>query len=140
VPEISSPEDADRDVHTAVCSGSWSRRFIRSEDALVVWANDSHLNALRREATTLGMPPRATLGDAGDNGENMDNHWEPLETDEHRDIGAYQEMEYRLKSLRALVCDLLKTNQELRSALLDAGIDMRGGKAAISRAKPRPLV
>jgi hypothetical protein len=49
-------------------------------------------------------------------------------------------MEYRLKSLRALVCDLLKTNQELRSALLDAGIDMRGGKAAISHTKPRPLV
>jgi hypothetical protein len=71
---------------------------------------------------------------------NMDDHREPLETDEHRDIGAYHEMEYRLKSLRALVCDLLKTNQELRSALLDAGIDMRGGKAAISRAKPRPLV
>ena len=71
---------------------------------------------------------------------NMDYHWEPHETDEHREIGAYQEMEYRLKSLRALVCDLLKTNQELRGALLDAGIDMRGGKAAISRAKPRPLV
>jgi hypothetical protein len=71
---------------------------------------------------------------------NMDNHWKPHETDEHRDIGAYQEMEYRLRSLRALVCDLLKTNQELRSALLDAGIDMRGGVAASSRAKPRPLV
>jgi hypothetical protein len=70
-------------------------------------------------------------------GENMDNHWEPHKTDEPRDIDAYQEMEYRLKSLRALVCDLLKTNQELRSALLDAGIDMLGGKAASFRAKPR---
>jgi hypothetical protein len=70
----------------------------------------------------------------------MDNHWEPHETDELRDIGAYQEMEYRLMSLRVLVCDLLKTNQELRSALLDAGIDMLGGRAASSRAKPRPLV
>jgi hypothetical protein len=70
----------------------------------------------------------------------MDNHWELHKTNELRDIGAYQEMDYRLKSLRALVCDLLKTNQELRSALLDAGIDLHGGKAAISRAKPRPLV
>jgi hypothetical protein len=137
VQEISSLDDADRDVHTAVCPGSWPRGFIRSEDAADVWSNHTHLHALRREATTLGVPPPA---DAGDNGENMDNHWEPLETDEHPDIGAYQEMEYRLKSLRALVCDLLKTNQELRSALLDAGIDMRGGVAASSRAKPRPLV
>jgi hypothetical protein len=71
---------------------------------------------------------------------NMDNHWEPHKTDDLRDIGAYQEMEYRLMSLRALVCDLLKTNQELRSALLDAGIDTLGGKAASSRAKPRRLV
>jgi hypothetical protein len=70
----------------------------------------------------------------------MDNHWEPHETDDLPDIGAYQEMEYRLKSLRALVCDLLKTNQELRSALLDAGIDKLGGKAASSRANTRPLV
>ena len=50
-------------------------------------------------------------------------------------IDSYQEMEYRLKSLRALVCDLLKTNQELRDALLDAGIDLLGGEAASSRAK-----
>jgi hypothetical protein len=70
----------------------------------------------------------------------MDSHWELHETDEHRDIGAYQEMEYRLKSLRALVCDLLKTNQELRSALLDAGIDMRGGVAARSRAQLGPSI
>jgi hypothetical protein len=105
-----------------------------------VWANHSHLHALRREATTPGVPRPATPGDAGDNGENMDNHREPHETDEHRDIGAYQEMEYRLKSLRGLVCDLLKTNQELRSALLEAGIDMPRGVAASSRAKPRPWV
>ena len=71
---------------------------------------------------------------------NMDNHWEPPKTDDLRDIGAYQEMEYRLKSLRALVCDLLKTNQELRDALLDAGIDTRGREAASSRATPRPSV
>jgi hypothetical protein len=140
VPEISSLDDADRDAHAAVCPGSWSRRFIRSEDAVDVWANYAQLHALRRKATSLDMPLSATLGDAGDNGENMDNHWEPHETDEHQDTGAYREMEYRLKSLRALVCDLLKTNQELRSALLDAGIDMRGGKAASCRARPRPLV
>jgi hypothetical protein len=138
--EIGSLDAADRDAHTAVCPGSWPHRFIRSEDAVDVWANHTHLHALRREATSLDMPPPATLGDAGDNGENMDNHWEPHKTDEHRDIDAYQEMEYRLTSLRALVCDLLRTNQDLRSALLDAGIDMLGGKAASSRAKTRPLV
>ena len=52
----------------------------------------------------------------------------------------YKEMEYRLKSLRSLVCDLLKTNQELRNALLDAGIDKHGREAAISRTTPRPSV
>jgi hypothetical protein len=140
VPEISSLDDADRDTHTAVCPGSWPRRFIRPEDAVDVWANHTHLHALRRKATTLDVPPPATLGDARDHGENMDNHSEPHETEKHREIGAYQELEYRLRSLRALVCDLLKTNQELRSALLDAGIDMREGVAASSRAKPRPLV
>jgi hypothetical protein len=56
----------------------------------------------------------------------MDNHWERHETDKFLEIGAFQEIEYRLRSLRALVCDLLKTNQELRSALLDAGIDVPG--------------
>jgi hypothetical protein len=88
----------------------------------------------------LDMRPPETLGDAGDNGENMDNHWEPHETDERRDIGAYQEMEYRLKSLRALVCDLLKTNQELRSALLDAAIDKHGGEVAHSRTELGPSI
>ncbi|MEA2540225.1 MAG: hypothetical protein QOH35_1591 [Acidobacteriaceae bacterium] len=57
---------------------------------------------------------------------SMDNHWEWHGTDEFLEIGAYQELEYTLRSLRALVCDLLKTNQELRTALLDAGIDMPG--------------
>ena len=38
-------------------------------------------------------------------------------------IDSYQEMEYRLGSLRLLVCDLLKTNQELRDAL-QAKIDL----------------
>lgn len=70
----------------------------------------------------------------------MNNHWEPHQTDEHRNIDAYQEMEYRLKSLRALVCDLLRTNQELRSALLDAGIDMRGGVGRVPVGSQGPLV
>ena len=140
MPEISFLDEADRGGRDAVCSASWPRQFVRPAPAVDLWVNRSHLHALLRESTTLGVPPPATRGDAGDNGENMDNHWEPHESDEHRNIGAYQEMEYRLKSLRALVCDLLKTNQELRSALLEAGIDMHGGVAASSRAKPRPLV
>ena len=90
---------------------------------------------------TLLCQGNAMRNSAGENnGEIMDNHIQPHEPDDLWAISSYQEMEYRLKSLRSLVCDLLKTNQELRSALLDAGIDMRGGKAAISRAKPRPLV
>jgi hypothetical protein len=131
MPEISSLDDADRDTRAAICSASWPRRFIRPEDA-VVRTNHTRLHALRSESTTLDLPPPATPGEAGENGENM----EPHESDEHRDSGAYQEMEYRLKSLRALVCDLIKTNQELRGALLEAGIDMHGGVAASSRAKP----
>ena len=140
MPEKSSSLNADRGAHTAVCPGSWPRRVIRSEDTVVVWANHTHLRALRRDATTLSVPPPATSGDAEYDRENMDNHWEPDQTDERWNMDAYQEMEYRLKSLRALVCDLLKTNQELRSALLDAGIDIHGGVAASSRGKPRPLV
>ena len=61
------------------------------------------------------------------NGETMDNHNQPHETDDLWGIGSYQEMEYRLKSLRSLVCDLLKTNQELRHALRDARTDPHGG-------------
>jgi hypothetical protein len=38
-------------------------------------------------------------------------------------IDSYREMQSELKSLRSLVCDLLKANQELRVALLEAGID-----------------
>jgi hypothetical protein len=34
------------------------------------------------------------------------------------DIDSHLEMEQRLNALRLLVCDLLKTNQELRYALL----------------------
>jgi hypothetical protein len=38
-------------------------------------------------------------------------------TDDCRSIDSFLEMEHRLKSLRLLICDLLKTNQELREAL-----------------------
>jgi hypothetical protein len=76
----------------------------------------------------------------GQGAENMKNHCEPHEPDALCDTNSYNEMEYRLKSLRSLVCDLLKTNQELRDALLDAGIDTRGREAASSRATPGPSV
>ena len=59
---------------------------------------------------------------AGENlsydGENMDNY-----EVSHATGDSYLEMEQRLASLRSLVCDLLKTNQELRQILLEAGID-----------------
>jgi hypothetical protein len=73
----------------------------------------------------------------GQGAENMKNHCEPHERDALCD-NSYNEMEYRLKSLRSLVCDLLKTNQELRNALLDAGIDTRGREGASSRTTPTP--
>jgi hypothetical protein len=76
----------------------------------------------------------------GQGAENMNNHCEPHESDALCDTNSYKEMAYRLKSLRSLVCDLLKTNQELRNALLDAGIDTRGRERASSRATPRPSV
>ena len=38
-------------------------------------------------------------------------------TGNRSNMDSYQEIEYRLNSLRSLVCDLLKTNQELRDAL-----------------------
>ena len=76
----------------------------------------------------------------GQGAKNMTNHCEPHESDALCDTNSYNEMEYRLKSLRSLVCDLLKTNQELRNALLDAGIDTRGRERASSRATPRPSV
>jgi len=41
-------------------------------------------------------------------------------TDNHRSTDACLEIELQLKSLRSLLCDLLKSNQELRTALRDA--------------------
>jgi hypothetical protein len=72
----------------------------------------------------------------GQGAENMNNHCDPHDSDALCDTGSYKEMEYRLKSLRSLVCDLLKTNQELRDLLLHAGIDTRGRQAASTRTTP----
>jgi hypothetical protein len=116
--------DADRGAYRGLL-GIMPRRLIRSEDTVVVSAN--HTFTCPAHGKQQVRAQLHNLGDAGGNGENMDKHWEAHETDEFLEIGAYKEMEYRLKSLRALVCDLLKTNQELRSALLDAGIDILGG-------------
>ena len=54
------------------------------------------------------------------NGENMDSCEEPHATDIRWSMDSYMEMELKLKSLRLLICDLLKTNQELRAALVEA--------------------
>jgi hypothetical protein len=53
----------------------------------------------------------------GNNGENMDTNGKLDATGNRSSMDSYQETEYRLASLRSLVCDLLKTNQELRDAL-----------------------
>jgi hypothetical protein len=82
------------------------------------------MRALQRSNHFGRVPIRNLAGDAGNNGENMDNNCERQATDDLMS-SSYKEMEYRLTSLRSIVCDLLKTNQELRSALLDAGIDTR---------------
>jgi hypothetical protein len=50
----------------------------------------------------------------------MDSGKVPHATDDSRSIESFLEMERRLNSLRSLVCDLLKANQELREALLKA--------------------
>jgi hypothetical protein len=59
----------------------------------------------------------------GNNGENMDTNGKLDATGNRSSMDSYQETEYRLASLRSLVCDLLKTNQELRDAL-KAKIDL----------------
>jgi hypothetical protein len=53
-------------------------------------------------------------------GENMDSCEEPHATDNRSSLDSSLEMQRRLNSLTSLVCDLLKTNQELRHALLEA--------------------
>lgn len=54
------------------------------------------------------------------NGENMDRCEAPHATGNHGNSASRMEMEDTLNSLRSLICDLLKTNQELRTALLKA--------------------
>jgi len=50
----------------------------------------------------------------------MGKYEEPDMAGNPSNVDSRQEMEYSLSSLRSLVCDLLKANQELRYALLDA--------------------
>lgn len=53
-------------------------------------------------------------------GENLGKNCEHYETDDRCGDAFDKEMEYRIESLRQLVCDLLKTNQDLREALMEA--------------------
>jgi hypothetical protein len=50
----------------------------------------------------------------------MDNREVQHANDDRWSIDSCHEMEDKLNSLRSLVCHLLKTNQELRNALLEA--------------------
>jgi hypothetical protein len=51
---------------------------------------------------------------------NMNSREVPHTTDNRWSHDSCLEMDHRLNSLRSLVCDLLKTNQELRQALVEA--------------------
>jgi hypothetical protein len=76
---------------------------------------------------------RTATARMGDHGENMGSNGEPDETDNLWSIDSHKEMEYRLNSLQSLVCDLLRTNQELRDALFEA----HGNAEPRSRKIPR---
>jgi hypothetical protein len=101
---------------------STDQHNIRSDDYVHGWR-------ARHVIQTLQATKNFTAWILGNNGENMGNNGEPDATDSrssidsHREIDSRQEMEYRLNSLRLLVCELIKTNQELRDALQDAKID-----------------
>jgi hypothetical protein len=60
----------------------------------------------------------------------MDSCEAPHATDNRWSIDSFLEMERSLNSLRSLVCDLLKTNQELRHALLEAESSASNGQDA----------
>jgi hypothetical protein len=62
----------------------------------------------------------------------MGNNGEPDMAGNPSNVNSRQEMEYSLSSLRSLVCDLLKTNQELRYALLDAKTGVSRNQNGIS--------
>ncbi len=90
---------------------------------------DSHRDPFRVLPSSLLHPEilhaitEHMVSTTGDNGENMDNDYEQDEICHLRSFDSYQEMKYKFRSLRSLVCDLLKTNQELRNALLEAKND-----------------
>jgi len=73
----------------------------------------------------------------GDNRAKMSNSCEPDETDNLPSMESYREMESRLNCLRSLVCDLLKTNQELRSAVVDAKLDARSDASLPPETRPQ---
>ena len=62
------------------------------------------------------------------NGENMHSYESPRASSNSWSIESCRELEQRLNSLSSLVCNLLRTNQELRDALLEATIDMQSGQ------------
>jgi|GEM_PF-5267615 len=60
----------------------------------------------------------------------MESSCEPDETENNLwNTNSYKEMEFRLKSLRSLVFDLLKTNQELRDALASRRSEVQSRRA-----------
>ena len=75
--------------------------------------------------------------DFGNNGETMGNNYEPDEICYLRSFDSYQEMKYKFLALRSLVCDLLKTNQELRNALHDTKSSAHCSEGSQSRNTPR---
>ncbi len=57
------------------------------------------------------------------NGANMHSCEAPRANTNSRSIDSRLELKHRLNSLSSLVCDLLRTNQELRHALLEAKVN-----------------
>lgn len=54
---------------------------------------------------------------------------------DHWRTDSYPEMEQKLNSLRSLVCDLLKANEELRNALHEASSGVQGNTEALPSLK-----
>jgi hypothetical protein len=61
-----------------------------------------------------------TVWTLSNNGESMDSCDVTHATDNRWSTASFLEMEHTINCLRSLVCDLLRTNQELRDALLEA--------------------
>jgi hypothetical protein len=68
----------------------------------------------------------------GNNGANMGCNCDPDEMDDLQSANSSREVEGKLSCLRSLVCDLLKTNQELRNALATTEIDARWREERLS--------